>query len=385
MTSQGSERFQVERWPSEVPLFVLTAICSAFIWLLLFVSIIGLIYVVMFGIFFFVAHVVFVGHVRGSGVKLGPDQFPDLHQAVLRISEAMGMVAPEAYIVQAGGTLNALATRFLGRNMIILYSDLLEACGDNHAARDMIIAHELGHLKCGHLRWQWLILPGFLVPFLGTTLSRAREYTCDRYGLAGAGNLSDALRGLAILAAGPVYGAQLRLDAFTRQRKDINTGFMTLAEWFSTHPPLSKRVAVLSPELRDLEYSPVKGRLRAASIILAVLIAVGGTTAIVLIVGRKISGFLAPMRNVQQVQTDFQRISGFITEQWPDSKALPESMDEILERWRQVRPTEPAPSDPFDGSAYGYSRSGDSYQIWSSGVDGKSDTNDDLVYDSPRR
>jgi hypothetical protein len=46
--------------------------------------------------------------------------------------------------MQAGGNLNAFATRFRKANFVVLYSELLSACGDNTAARDMIIAHELG-------------------------------------------------------------------------------------------------------------------------------------------------------------------------------------------------------------------------------------------------
>ena len=49
-----------------------------------------------------------------------------------------------------------------------------------------MIAHELGHIHRGHVRWHFVLAPAPLVPFLGAALSRAREYTCDRYGAAGA-------------------------------------------------------------------------------------------------------------------------------------------------------------------------------------------------------
>ena len=196
-------RIHVERWPSELPLFTLVLLISLVLWLAIVISVVGLLYAVFFGVFFFVTHMAFVAHVRGSSVKLKRDQFPELYDTVARLSQQLEMDRPDAYVMQSGGALNALATRFLGAKIIVLFSDLLEACGDNHAARDMIIAHELAHLKCGHLRWHWLTLPGFFIPFLGGALSRAREYTCDRYGIAGAGNADDSLRGLAILAAGP--------------------------------------------------------------------------------------------------------------------------------------------------------------------------------------
>lgn len=43
----------VERWPSERPLFVLAVLVSLPIWLLLIVSVVGLIYAVLIGLFLF--------------------------------------------------------------------------------------------------------------------------------------------------------------------------------------------------------------------------------------------------------------------------------------------------------------------------------------------
>jgi Zn-dependent protease with chaperone function len=394
----SSQRFQIERSPNEPPLFAVVVMFSLFIWLAIVVSIIGLIYVAFLGVFFFVAHMVFVGHIRGSGVKLAPDQFPDLYDTVVNMSVEMGMDPPDAYILQSGGALNALATRFLRSNMIVLYSDLLEACGENLGARDMIIAHELGHLRCGHLRWRWLTLPGLCIPFLGSALSRAREYTCDRFGLAGAGNVNDALRGLAILAAGPVYGAQVSMEAFARQREDVNTGFMTLAEWLATHPPLAKRIAALHPPLMQLGHESARGSLRALGILFVVAaLIVGGTTALIGVMAT-MSNFteqlasatstdvlqpVDPSEGARQVEADFKRLSAFIEEQWGITGLWPESMEEIRETWTFVQPNEQFPIDPFDGFEYGYMLDGTKYWIWSSGPDGDSGTDDDIAYEGP--
>src|SRR5262245_33177180 len=182
--AEGS-RTAVPRWPTERPLRILVLLAAIAIWVGLALSVIGIAYALLLAVFFFVAHLAFITHLRGSGVRLGPEQMPELHQRVVTLASRLGMrPAPDAYLVQAGGALNALATKFLRSNFIVLYSDLLEACGDNDDARDFIIAHELGHLHAGHLRGHWLLLPGLAVPFLGTAYSRAREYTCDRYGLA---------------------------------------------------------------------------------------------------------------------------------------------------------------------------------------------------------
>jgi len=259
---------EVQRWPTEIPLLVVCIVISLAIYLVLVVSVIGLVYALFIALFLFVAHAALMTHVRGSAVRLGPDQFPELHRRVQELAQRIGLEdVPDAYLMQAGGLLNAFATRFLGAPVIVLYSHLLEACGDNSAARDMIIAHELGHLKAGHLHWRWLVAPGLAIPFLGTALSRAREYTCDRYGLAGAGDRNGAILGLTVLSAGGRLAPGVNRQAFARQREDLNTGWLTIGEWLGTHPPLTRRIAALEPAL--LAGAPVShaGSIRALAII----------------------------------------------------------------------------------------------------------------------
>jgi len=286
---------EVERWPSEIPLYALCIVVSLLIYLLLVVSVVGLVYALALAAFFFVAHAAFMTHIRGSAVRLGPEQLPVLHRRVEELAHRIGMQKiPDAYLMQAGGVLNAFATRFLGRQSIVLYSELLDACGDNDAARDMIIAHELGHLKAGHLRRRWLILPASLIPFLGTALSRAREYTCDRYGMAAAGDRKGALLGLIVLAAGGKHAAAVNQVAFARQREDLDTGWITIGEWLGTHPPLSKRIAALEPALLTGVERSHAGALRAMLILgfIAVVLIGGGITA-----AKKIPDYL---KGVQQ-------------------------------------------------------------------------------------
>jgi len=265
----------VERWPTELPLLAVCIVVSLGIYLLLLLSVVGALYALAFGLFLLVGHAVLVAQVRGSAVRLGPDQFPALYRRVLDLATRIGLDdVPDAYLMQAGGALNAFATRFLGLNVIVLYSGLLEACGDDAAARDMIIAHELGHIRAGHVKARWLIAPAMLVPFLGTALSRAREYTCDRYGLAGAGDRDGALLGLTILAAGGAHARAVNRRALARQREDLATGWLTIGEWFGTHPPLSRRIAALEPALAEGSEVPATGRVRALAIIAVFVAAV---------------------------------------------------------------------------------------------------------------
>ena len=80
-------------------------------------------------VFLFLSHVVMVAYIRGSAVRLGPNQLPDLYERVRILSARVGIEKePEAYLMQAGGALNAFATKFMRSDMIVIYSDLLEAC-----------------------------------------------------------------------------------------------------------------------------------------------------------------------------------------------------------------------------------------------------------------
>ena len=96
--------------------------------------------------------------------------------------------------------------------------------------------------------------------------------------------------GLAILSAGPKFGRQVNLRAFVGQRADTNTGLMTLGEWLSTHPPLSKRVAALDPTLSDRPFHPGRGRALALVIIALATLGAGALTVGVAVVGSILTG-----------------------------------------------------------------------------------------------
>ncbi len=272
MQNQNSSPIHIKHWPTEIPLLILVALLSFVIWLALIVTVFGILYALILGVLFFVVHAAFVAHVRGNTVRITAEQLPELHAAITNLANKFEFKkVPEAYLLQGGGVLNALATKFLRSKMLIIYSKLLEACDDNTAARDMILAHELGHIKAGHLRWHWFLIPGMLVPFVGKALSRAREYTCDRYGLAGAGDMQGALLGLTILAAGKKYASQVSREAMVKQINSLNTGWMKIGEWSSTHPMLAKRMYALDPTLHQIETKSFRGILSALCIIVIMI------------------------------------------------------------------------------------------------------------------
>jgi Zn-dependent protease with chaperone function len=248
------------RIPRERTLFGISAIFSAVVWLALSISLIGILYAALIGLFVLCAHCMLMAHLMGNGVRIGPKQLPDLWARVDAASRKLGLAAtPEAYVVQSGGILNAFATKILSRRFIILYSDLIEAfdrdlrdlggLGDGGPGQpnelDFVIGHELGHVATGHLSFRLFLLPARILPLIGAAYSRACEYTCDRCGHEVVGDLAVSSRALAILAAGPRTARRLDLDAFVEQRAETRRFWMAVYELNATHPFLSKRVAAL--------------------------------------------------------------------------------------------------------------------------------------------
>jgi len=207
--------------PKEPPLFILGVVVSALCWtsLTVFTLGLGLLYALLMVGFMLVAHAVFLAAVRGNGVRVGPDQLPDLHRRLAAASQRLGLERPpELYLM---------------------------------------LGHELGHLAAGHLTWNAFLLPFRLVPWLGSAYSRAREYTGDRSGLAVVEELEPAMRGLVVLAAGGRYAGEVNLAAFAEQRAESGRFWMATTELMSSHPFLCKRVAALQELVHPGTVTPV--------------------------------------------------------------------------------------------------------------------------------
>ena len=233
------------RLPRERTLFKMGVVISAIAWAALVVTVIGLVYGAFIGLFLLAARALFLAHVRGNGVRVSERQLPEVHASVKAAAERLGLdQAPEVYVVQGGGMLNAFATKLFSRRFVILLSDLVEQCRDPRQL-DFVVGHEVGHLAAGHLRWSTFLLPFHLVPWLGAAYSRAREYTCDRCGLAVAGDLEQSARALVVLAAGGHVAGRADLGAFTAQHLETGGFWMAALELSGTHPYLCKRVAAL--------------------------------------------------------------------------------------------------------------------------------------------
>jgi Zn-dependent protease with chaperone function len=199
----------------------------------------------LFALLGFYAHGLALGRIRGNAVRVSERQFPLLHRLAIAHARRLGLKqAPTMYVMESGGLLNAFATRFLGRDFVVVYSDVLElALARGEAAVGFIVGHELGHVWRGHLKHRWLTTPARFVPYLGAAYSRACEYTCDRLGAHC--QPDGAISGLLALAAGKQLHAHVDVREYAGQAVSEQNFWVRRAEIMSTHPLLPKRVAAL--------------------------------------------------------------------------------------------------------------------------------------------
>ncbi|WP_018248389.1 M48 family metallopeptidase [Orenia marismortui] len=222
--------------------FVLMLIFSLFIYLGLIFSIIGGFYILIFAIAALISHGVYIGYIKGNGIKVSNKQFPEIYQTAQELSEKLELKrVPSIYILQSGGLLNAFATRFFGRNFVIIYSDVLElAYEEGEEAVAFVVGHELAHLKRKHLRWRYLLYPAMIIPFLAKAYFRACEYTCDQ--IAFQLRPEGAISGLLVLAAGKKMYKRVNIEEVINQAEEERGFWLCLSEILSTHPHLSKRL-----------------------------------------------------------------------------------------------------------------------------------------------
>ena len=233
-------------YPNERSLFAIGLAISAGFWLVLLIGTMGLALVyALFGfVFYLFAQSGLIAYIRGNAVRITPQQYPDLYQRLSACCQRLGIAeVPETFLLHANGVFNAFATRFLGRNFLVLYSDIVDALEGRPGALSFYLGHELGHVHRGHLAWRPVLLPASFLPLLGPGYSRACETTCDNYGAACCDDAEDAVRGLAALAAGGRRWQDLNLGEYLEQTQETSSFWMSFHELVADYPWLVKRVA----------------------------------------------------------------------------------------------------------------------------------------------
>jgi Zn-dependent protease with chaperone function len=254
-------------------------------YILFALSIAGIIIIAGFLLVSLMLHAVMIGQIRLNAVKIGMNQFPIIHSTVEELCIKMGIKhIPDIYVLQSGGVLNAFATRFFGRNMVVVYSEIFELIEQNAEEElQFVLAHELAHIKRNHLGKMMFILPSMWIPGIAEMYLRACEYTSDRYAAFYTGNTAAAKNGLTMMAIGKILFRSVDKKEYLEQI-NMEKGFVVwLAEVLSTHPPLPKRINEISAFFGESDSVIIHSKkskglfaVVAASVMLTGLAVVGG-------------------------------------------------------------------------------------------------------------
>jgi Zn-dependent protease with chaperone function len=249
--------------------FALTLLVSILTYVVLLFSIIGIAMIVVLMLISYFFHAISMASIRRNGVRLSERQFPELYQKAEKLARDMEIEKmPAIYVLESMGILNAFATRFFGKNMVVVYSEIFDLSEENREDELLfVLAHEFAHIKRRHVLVHLLLLPAMFIPFLGEAYLRACEYTCDRYAAYYVGNLDAAKEALSMLAIGKKLSSKMSKEAYVEQIREESGFFTWLSEKLSSHPDLPKRINALdhwvSPEqyplLRDKKTGLVVG------------------------------------------------------------------------------------------------------------------------------
>ncbi|MGK5113956.1 MULTISPECIES: M48 family metallopeptidase [unclassified Geodermatophilus] len=205
----------------------------------------------LIGLLLFVPGVVVVREVqrattRGTAVQLSPSQFGDLHATVAEFAAALRMKRlPDIYLANGNGALNAFAAQATGHDYVVLSNELFAHLQDrNRDGLRFILGHELGHIRLNHvaLWYQLSVAYSQVIPVLGPTLSRLREYSCDRHG---AFLSPSGARGLVLLASGRHTETDVDIDELARQGAALRGFWPWLAQLPRSHPFTVRRLEQL--------------------------------------------------------------------------------------------------------------------------------------------
>lgn len=187
---------------------------------------------------------------RSRAIKITERNFPEVYERINLYANKLGMKkVPEAYIVQENGVLNAFSAFIIRKQYVQINADLFEIAyreyGDIESL-SFIIAHELSHIKLKHatFAYNFWILISKGIPILGSTASRAREYSCDR--LAQRITENNGLEAMNVLMVGKHLYKNVDIEDYVNHSYEIKGFFVWANNLLSSHPIMPKRIRALA-------------------------------------------------------------------------------------------------------------------------------------------
>lgn len=186
---------------------------------------------------------------RTMSIRITPKNFPDIYERVELYAKRLGMKkVPEVYIIQQNGILNAFSSFIIRKQYIEIYADIFEIAYREHKDLDsisFIIAHEMAHIQYKHATFGYTFKMLFsnMIPILGSTASRAREYSCDRLAQKLTGN--DGIEAMFSLMAGKHLYKMVDKEDYLEYAKGVKGVFVWAANLVASHPVMTKRIVAL--------------------------------------------------------------------------------------------------------------------------------------------
>lgn len=180
-----------------------------------------------------------------DAVEITENQFADVYDVYVTLAREMGFghgkgvmaKIPRLYLANGNGTINAFASKCqLHKGYVVLYSDLLEIAYKENDLSGIafILAHELGHIKCGHVSaWRTVVQPVAKLLFIDKSLTRAQEWTADRCAYYYA---PEGKRSMMVLFAGKHLYSHVDFDEYMRSVRNHKDGFwLKLSNFMADH------------------------------------------------------------------------------------------------------------------------------------------------------
>ena len=191
----------------------------------------------------------FYQQVRISSIRITERNFPEVYARVQLYARMLGMKkVPEVYIVQQNGILNAFSAFILNKQYIEIYADIFEVAYREHKDLDtisFILAHEMAHIHYKHATFGYAVKIYFskMIPILGATASRAREYSCDRLAQRLTG--TDGVEAMFALVAGKHLYKMVDKQDYLMYANSVRGFFVWYLNLTADHPIMTKRIPAL--------------------------------------------------------------------------------------------------------------------------------------------
>jgi len=195
---------------------------------------------------------------RAKSVRVTEKNFPEIYQKSVEFTHKLGLKkVPEVYIMQGNGVINAFAMAIVGKRIAKLHSEIVDVAYMEENNKDFetvffVLGHEFAHIYLNHVTIMnnLSIILGRMVPVIGTAMSRAREFSCDR--IAQLLIDGDGLPGMFLMNVGRRLYGQVDVNDYLETVKKDGGFFLWYSNLMASHPIVPKRIAALAdPERRS--------------------------------------------------------------------------------------------------------------------------------------